>query len=175
MGSETTHVDIDQIGVEPGLILDGAWVAGRPRPKGSLKPRGYRVVRGRRQPILAEEVEGSTEWRAKAKSSLARQVKAVWPDWRERFPLTVPVEVYATFCFAKPADPVVPGFPCGMEGDLDKLQRNLGDAMKDAGLIADDRLIVLWHARKRFMRHEENEGAIVSVRLAPATAPGATL
>jgi Holliday junction resolvase RusA-like endonuclease len=168
MSSETTHVEIDQIGVESGLILDGAWVAGRPRPKGSLKPRGYRVVRGRRQPILAEDVEGSTEWRATAKTTLARQTKALWPDWRERFPLTVPVVVSVLFVFEPPADPVVPGFPCGMEGDLDKLCRNLGDAMKDAGLIADDRLIVDWLASKRFRVAPKYlfEGALVTLRLA---------
>lgn len=166
MSSVATRSDIDQFQFEAGAILEGAWVAGRPRPKGSLKARGYRVVRGRRQPILAEQVEGSSEWRHVAKVTLARACKAAYPDWRERFPVRVPVEVAAVFRFAPPARPEIASHPCGFEGDLDKLCRNLGDAMQDAGLIADDRLIVGWGALKGWA-DDRGEGVLVTVRLAP--------
>lgn len=158
---------INIIGVEPGLILDGAWVAGRPQPKGSLKPRGSAVSKtGRRYSKLTEDDEESSAWRKAVKNALARQAKAVYPnDWRERFPLTVPVEVFVVFYFAPPADPVIPMHPCGMEGDLDKLLRNLGDAMKDAGLIKDDRLITRWDALKVWAG-SRGEGAWVTVRSA---------
>lgn len=159
---------IDIIGVEPGLILDGAWVAGRPQPKGSLKPRGSAVSKtGRRYSKLTEDDEESSAWRKAVKNALARQAKAVYSfTWRNMFPLTVPVHVAAVFHFAPPADPAIASAPCGMEGDLDKLLRNLGDAMKDAGLIVDDRLITGWMAEKCWA-DDRGEGAFITVRIAP--------
>jgi Holliday junction resolvase RusA-like endonuclease len=62
----------------------------------------------------------------------------------------------------KPAAPLRP-----KKYDTDKLQRALGDALTQAGLIRDDKLIADWRARKRYttggpgmtVRVEIDEGA----------------
>jgi Holliday junction resolvase RusA-like endonuclease len=69
------------------------------------------------------------------------------PEWA---PVAGPVAVAATFYFDRPANPINVDYPLGYEGDLDKLQRNLGDALQRSRVIADDRQITDWVARKRF-------------------------
>jgi hypothetical protein len=142
----------------PDPLLD-LWIPETARPKGSLKPRGYRVVRGKRQPILAEQVEGSTDFLIRAALAIQEAIRVHevreddsaprWylPEWA---PVTGPVEVHALFVFERPADPINVDYPLGYEGDLDKLQRNLGDALQRSRVIADDRQITDWVAQKRF-------------------------
>lgn len=131
-------------------ILVNLWVPGRPRPKGSLKN-----VAKRGQPArLVEEVEGSEAWKRRVRNAVVRHVRgddAVLRvgKWEA---VTLPVEVDALFCFTPPADPANGEHPIGMEGDLDKLIRNVGDALTESGLIKDDRQIVCWRALKRFTR-----------------------
>jgi Holliday junction resolvase RusA-like endonuclease len=72
-----------------------------------------------------------------------------------------PVVVDATFKYARPrnhfgtgrnATTVKPSAPIwkATAPDLDKLQRALGDALTQAGVIADDRLIVRWECGKQW-------------------------
>jgi hypothetical protein len=149
----------------PDPLLD-LWIPETARPKGSLKPRGYRVVRGKRQPILAEQVEGSTDFLIRAALAIQEAIRVPcepgsdcpnpmsgckgWklPTWA---PVAGPVAVAATFVFERPADPINVDYPLGYEGDLDKLQRNLGDALQRSRVIADDRQITDWVAQKRFV------------------------
>ena len=49
--------------------------------------------------------------------------------------------------------------------DLDKLQRALGDALTQAGILRDDALIVVWDAAKVY-------GAVPEVRLTVRTLEG---
>ena len=122
-------------------------VVGKPRPKGSM------VCQGGRQHHLVESVAGSKPW----KLEMVRQIR----DQLDIRPLKVgtqppahpvtlqgPITVQALFCFER----------CGCEldypmvpndhGDLDKLCRNLGDALELAGLIKNDAQIVQWIASK---------------------------
>lgn len=73
--------------------------------------------------------------------------------------ITDPVLIDATFMFPRPRSHYGTGRNHGtvktsapiMKAtlpDLDKLQRAVGDALTQAGVIEDDRLIVTWHARK---------------------------
>lgn len=152
--------------VAPDPLLE-LWIPETARPKGSLKARGYRVVRGRRVPNLAEQVEGSTDFLIRAALAIQEAIRIPCPksgyhhcgDWRTckgwKLPAWAPVggavAVEASFWFERPKSAVDPDFPLGYEGDLDKLQRNLGDALQRSRIIADDRQIADWAARKRFV------------------------
>jgi hypothetical protein len=152
----------------PDPLLE-LWIPETARPKGSLKPRGYRVVRGKRQPILAEQVEGSTDWLIRAALAIQEAIRVPCepgpdcpspcngyrlPEWA---PVAGPVAVAATFYFDRPKNPVDRDFPLGYEGDLDKLQRNLGDALQRSRVIADDRQIVGLGGQEAL--HERRPGA----------------
>ena len=125
-------------------------VDGRPRTKGSMKvitPRG-------RKPMLIEDHAHSLPWRKRIKSAIIAQVPHVTDS--DHRPFALPVRVHATFFFERlgPSAQLLP-WPvvnAGMNanGDLDKLLRNLLDAMKDARLIADDSLVVELAASKEW-------------------------
>ncbi|MFB9777298.1 RusA family crossover junction endodeoxyribonuclease [Brevibacterium otitidis] len=51
--------------------------------------------------------------------------------------------------------------------DLDKLQRAIGDALEQAGVIVDDAGIVEWHARKDWTFEDGQPGAFISVERIP--------
>lgn len=77
---------------------------------------------------------------------------------------TEPVVVYATFYMPRPK--TVKRLWPSIAPDLDKLQRALGDGISvDAGLIADDSLIVAWHTTKVYAE-PRLAGCRVSIRLA---------
>lgn len=145
---------------EPLLSL---WVAGRPRPKGSLKPVGNRYRKG---PVRL--IEGGAEidaWMTTMRNTIQSAVSepcaedapgAVWlksvGQWRRLIaaPYQGPVAVQAVFAFerryATEAGAPYPTNP--IHGDLDKLCRALGDALQQAGVIRDDNQIVHWWAGK---------------------------
>lgn len=50
-------------------------------------------------------------------------------------------------------------------GDIDKLERNLLDALTQSGLIADDRLVVAKSGRKRWTRENEEAGIMCRVTM----------
>lgn len=123
-------------------------VAGHPRTKGSMKvitPRG-------KKPIMIEEVTHSKPWRTRIRSEIFAQC----PDTRGTIPKVTavyagPVEVRVTFLYERKVTektgavwpshdqpwPISPDL-----GDLDKLTRNLLDAMQDAGVIVNDSQVV---------------------------------
>lgn len=92
------------------------WIPGRPKTKGSLT-----VVNGRRG--IASDTPGSKRWRQLMAYAAAGLVKA---------PLEGPVIVAAVFHLP------VKDVAAGRCGDLDKLTRNLLDALTDAGVYGDD-------------------------------------
>lgn len=92
------------------------WVPGRPKTKGSLT-----VINGARN--VVSDTPASKRWRALMTYSAAGLVKA---------PIDGPVIVAAVFHL--PAVDVA----AGRVGDLDKLARNLLDALTDAGVYGDD-------------------------------------
>lgn len=141
-------------------------VDGRPRPKGSL------VCKGGRSHNLVEAVAGSTPW----KLHMIREIRKAFclepvkdgnrvtgflrggEPWQ---PLEGAIEVQAIFRFMPEGEHSWP--IDGESGDLDKLERNLGDALEQSGLIANDRNIVSWTARKRWCYEGEVPGAWVQV------------
>lgn len=128
---------------KPLLPLLAKWVAagacGWPRPKGSLDFH--------RNGHVAENNNMSKPWR-QTMAAAFRQVTSVrgsrpgrWtckPGW----PLDEPVIVSAIFVFPRPAKCMF-GFPATRDtGDLDKLMRNLLDAMGDANVYVDDSRVI---------------------------------
>lgn len=118
-------------------LLAEAWIPGRPRSKGSLKvitPRGQR-------PRLIEDHKHSKPWRQRMVAALKDMAT---PEVVFEKPHAGPVGVIATFVFerhgATSKQLPCPTLNAGVNacGDLDKLLRNLLDALQDAGVIADD-------------------------------------
>ena len=138
-------------------------VGGRPRTKGSLKvitPRG-------RRPILTEDHAYSKPWRKAIKVAIQQQIPDVLRA--DHVPIGKPIAVCAWFFFerlgpsARLLDFPVVNAGVNANGDLDKLLRNLLDAMKDARLIADDSLIVDITAYKRWVDEYSNSGIHVKI------------
>ena len=126
------------------LILD-LFVAGRPRTKGSLKvitPRG-------RKPLLVEDHALSKPWRIKV-------IKAIRAKYPHPPAVANPVDVYLTFHFerlgpqARTQDWPMVNAGVNAIGDLDKLERNVLDAMEDAGVYVNDCQVVQLNTRKQW-------------------------
>jgi hypothetical protein len=161
-----------------------------PRPKGSLEPKGNRYRKG---PVkLVESVVDSTRWKTAMTNALQVAVSYEWipgsvPEgpgakWiasvgqyralHEGFPFGGDVAVSALFLFTRRLADIRGGRerPTGdrVFGDLDKLCRNLGDAIEAAGVVADDRQISRWiDPRKRFSPWSvgvKSPGVLVTVR-----------
>lgn len=120
-------------------------IPGRPEQQGSKRNLGRHSIEA--NPNLAP-------WRADA---IWRLQKAMQEQMVVQF--TGPVGVVATFVYARPrshygtgknANKVKAGAPTwkATAADLDKLQRALGDALTQAGVLRDDALIVRWDALK---------------------------
>lgn len=116
------------------VLLAEMWIPGRPRTKGSLKvitPRGQR-------PRLIEDHKHSKPWRTR----MTHAIRDADTSFAE--PYTGPVAVTARFLFERhgPTAKTLP-YPtlnAGVNacGDLDKLLRNLLDALQGAAVIVDD-------------------------------------
>lgn len=118
------------------LVLS-CWVPGRPKTKGSLDFQPGRKCEccSRCEAYLpggraVENVAGSGRWR----QLMAYAMKiAMSRSWGEGWPaLEGPVIVAAVFHLP------VKDVAAGRVGDLDKLARNLLDALTDAGVYGDD-------------------------------------
>lgn len=99
------------------------WVPGRPKTKGSME-----VVDGRRG-VLRESVVGSSRWRALLAYEPGKIVERAPPGV---YPLVGAVMVDMLFLLP------VCDVTVGRCGDIDKLVRNVLDALKDAGVYRDD-------------------------------------
>lgn len=130
----------------PQVILQ-AYVTGRPRSKGSLKTY---CMKDRRHTIRAEEqVKDSGLWRKTVAAAVQRRGRELYG---EDLRLEIPVELRAVYFFRR-EDEDRPGeaYPVAMGiGDLDKLDRNIGDALTSSGIIKDDQYIVRIVSEKRW-------------------------
>lgn len=124
-------------------VLD-AFVAGRPRTKGSLDAQQRRGGRGGTR--MVENVAGSVTWRIMMAAVFAKAWRT--PDGVPREPLEgVAIRVAATFYLPCPRPE---SLYAARSGDVDKLTRNLLDALavdetgmgKGAGVIANDAQVV---------------------------------
>lgn len=119
-----------------GVEVLNFWVPGPPKTKGSLEVvnTGRNAVGGR---VVLQDSSASKRWR-KLVAYAAEQAKgSVWstPGGVHAYPLDGPVAVDLTFGLS--GDPVAV-----RSGDLDKLYRNVLDALTDAGVYEDDVQVV---------------------------------
>ena len=139
------------------------WVPGRPRPQGSARWIKSRTT-GKAVPI---KPRGEVEHR----QLVAVTLRQGWG----RPPLDGPVEVQATFCFARPkshygtgrnSSTLKPGAADAhtQPPDLDKLARLVGDALVEGGVVSDDSVIVSWVLSKVWVERGQVEGTRVLVR-----------
>ncbi len=123
----------------------------QPKPKGSLNGR---CLRDRKHTVVyREQVDGSKGYRTAVRNACIKEMRRI--ESFEPFPYAV--HVRATFYLAKSyvikagkrTDAFWPSHETPLPiahdtGDTDKLCRNVGDALKDAKLIADDSIITKW-------------------------------
>jgi Holliday junction resolvase RusA-like endonuclease len=122
-----------------GEVIGRFFVAGRPRTKGSLTPQMSRGVGGKIRVHLVESGEYAVPWKRTMIAEIKRAGVGI-------VPYAGAVEVSATFVFAQQegvSHEVWPShrtlYPTAIDiGDLDKLLRNLLDALTQSGLIKDD-------------------------------------
>lgn len=151
------------------------WVAGAAKTKGSLRAElaPGRTAAGGRRVRMVESVAGSSAWRAAtAQAVMAVLGGAPTPDGPRLpcRPWTQAVEVGLCAWLPRPRTSPADGWPLSAKtGDVDKLQRNVGDALQDVGLLADDSLIVSWSATKLWAPDPLQAGALILVR--PAGEP----
>lgn len=114
----------------PGMLID---VRGKPAPKGSKR----HVGRGR---IIENNQEELDTW----VNHIRNEVKLYREQHPETvFPYTGAVVARMVFSFARPRSVSVRARPyMTVKPDVDKLARGVGDALKDAGVIADDAQII---------------------------------
>jgi hypothetical protein len=143
------------------------WVAGRARTKGSLKVVGRRA---NGSAVLGEQVAGSKAWRSAVVETAVRALGGRFGPGGPVLPyepLSGPVLAVLWVRLPRPArrsDVEAHPFPVEItDGDLDKLQRNVGDALVDAGVLKDDKLIVEWRARKDFAPSPLDAGALIEL------------
>lgn len=130
----------------PGLVFT---VYGTPATKGSLKP----VPRGKHF-ALVESHTTSKPWREAVKWAALQAIADREGTGDPFATLSGPVEVRVVFSFAKPksAPKTRRTWPVTRSsGDVDKLLRNLFDALVDAGVMADDSQVVDVRAQKAFV------------------------
>ena len=130
-------------------------VNGTPKTKGSMRYIGGRMIEGN---------HGSKDWRILvAESAFA----AAGGDGEHRphgFPLVdIPLHIDLVFRFSRPksrrfGDPIT-----RTSGDIDKLARNVFDALQDAGIIGDDSQITSCTIGKRYVDSKTMPGVTVIV------------
>lgn len=113
----------------PTILFDFN-VNGFPKAKGSLRPMGRMGQRVR----LVEQVDPKKIWR----SAVAKTARELRKEWAIDIPLDLPLAVRMIFRMSRPKKTrfTLPATRTG--GDIDKLQRNIFDALQDAGVIEDD-------------------------------------
>ncbi|GAB3952391.1 hypothetical protein GCM10029976_090500 [Kribbella albertanoniae] len=119
-------------------------VVGNPEPQGST--RAF-VVKG--HAVTTSANKNLKPWRTQV-TAAARNAMFAAP---RSFPLLGAVTVHAEFAMRRPKS-VRRRYPI-VKPDLDKLQRAIGDALVDAGLIKDDCQIVGWSPTKRYQDDPE--------------------
>jgi len=115
-------------------------IYGTARPKGSMRHVG--------KGILIESSREGPSWRTAVKDAARTEMLKLEGG---PFPLDGPLAIDLTITCNKPASAPKrqETYPCWRStGDIDKLQRNIFDAVVDAGAIADDSRIVEVRARK---------------------------
>jgi len=126
------------------IVGKWVWIPGAPKTKGSLEHRGHGQMK--------ESVVGSKQWRM----LMAERFRAAH---KGAAPLVGGVGVEAYFIM-----PTV-DVTVARTGDLDKLLRNVLDALQDAGVVTDDVQVGEIKAVKRAVRADlPHAGVHVRIR-----------
>jgi Holliday junction resolvase RusA-like endonuclease len=133
--------------IEIPQVIAQTWIAGRPRTKGSLnaycsKGRDHKLV-------WREQVKDSKAWRMTMARQLQREARF---NYGEHLLLEIPVELRLVYFFRREdEDRSTEPYPTAMTvGDLDKLDRNVLDALTSSGIVKDDRYVVRIMSEKRW-------------------------
>lgn len=141
--------------MSPVLLLN-LFVPGVPRPKGSLTPQRVRAGDGRETGrVRLVDSDLSKRWRRE----VAAAVRTARGEPRE--PYTGPVVVGARFGFAACCKELIHDEP--HIGDLDKLLRNVYDALQDARVYANDRQVVRDGGSVKIWSSVDWQGALITV------------
>lgn len=140
-------------------------IPGRARTKGSMQP----FINSRTKKLdMREDHKHSKPWREHIVRSIRRQI---WPDPNVRpLPFAGPVDVRLTFLCPRlgPSAELLayPTLNAGLNanGDLDKFERNVLDALKDASVLADDCIVVGLRSWKLWAPPGQEELQIVVLR-----------
>lgn len=122
-------------------------VQGTPIPKGSL-----RAFNGKHRPIVTHDNRKTKPWQKAIQNACKRAMARHSVEMFDG-----PVMIEATFTFKKPKS--VKRAHMSVKPDLDKLQRNLGDALEGV-LLTNDSRVTCWQVRKVY---GEPEGVDVRV------------
>lgn len=144
----------------PEMLLS-MFVPGRPRSKGSLK---HWCMKDRAHTVRVEEqVADSAKWKRTVAAHVQREALK---RYGRHLQYAGPVELRAVFYFDREReDRPEEAYPVAMSiGDLDKLLRNVGDALTSSGLIKDDQYIVSVVTRKYWATTYKPAGARIEVR-----------
>lgn len=141
------------------------FVPGVVRPQGSLS-----LWKGRDGRERAKYSDTTVVWRQTLHGALSE-----W--WEGRAPISAgPVKVELLAEFARPKGHLGTGRNAGMVRpsapawhtvypDSDKIARAVGDALVQAGVLADDALIASWRIEKVWCAPEDRPGAHIRVEL----------
>lgn len=138
----------------------GRFVPGHPRPKGSLTPQIVRDGAGRStgRVRMVESSKDSARWRRimalgfRAAGMVRPLTGSVLVVAHFRIP---PLPALGAATHTHPTSPNV--------GDIDKLVRNLLDALTDAAVYQDDRQVVSVTASKEWATSAEDAGVAVTI------------
>lgn len=137
-------------------------VAHRPCPKGSMRYAGRRPKGGA---ILVDQLEGTKPF-AEAVVAAARKAVADHPRG-ETLPVMKPGRVMLNLSFVFPRPKSTPKSHAPVTrstGDLDKLCRNVFDALTTAGVMQDDSQVTSLTTSKRYCDDSPDGYAYVSAR-----------
>ena len=132
-------------------VLD-LYVEGEPRAQGSMKHVGNgRMVHDPKM----------VKWRDCVADCLKVAVGTFYGPWE---PLDAPVEVHVKFWLPRPKKPRLENAATAL--DLDKLQRCIGDALEQSGVLANDARIVKWVNPEKDWTHDfPGDGNVPGVRI----------
>ena len=108
------------------------WVPGHPKTKGSLRVLNSGRLSGR---AVLQDTPASKRWRALVAYAAGQAMRSVTQAWPLDGPVRVDVEYWL------PVKDEVALIAQGA-GDKDKLDRNIYDALQDAGVFANDSQVV---------------------------------
>lgn len=136
-------------------------VAGKATTKGSMRPQQRRVVvdgqsLGVGHARLTEDTANSKQWRAE----VAWHVRIAM---RGAAMCTGPVRVIVAVYLPQPKSNRDPYPTAKYSGDVDKLARNILDALPDAGAIRDDAQVITLHTEKRWAADRDNPYTVIEV------------